>query len=409
MPLAFAANLLIARSLGPAGYGIYMTLLSAGLLAAGIAVFGVNRVLIREIARSEYGDKTTMLRNMLHWALRFTSITTLISIVIMLAWLDSGSGAPESDWISRILIGLLILGSLGTLLTAGLLLGLGSAAQSQALDNVIKNGMLLLGMLLLLALGLPVSISSVLGIQVIAFTVAIIIGIIWLCRLRRHFPGAMTNRSVVVNHVVKCTWRRSAVHFFAGSVAILLLGRVDVLLVNALGGNTAAGLFGAANRLGQLAGVGGLVLMSWLQPRFAQAVAAQQGLRIQRLVRHSMLLAFCMTVVAVLIGWVASHWLMQLMGAGFEEAVWPFRWILLAYLVWSLAVPGYALLAMSGHEAALARIGWTQLVITVGLCFLLVPSFGALGGVWAYGAGMTATSLAVLMLLPRITYGAFRN
>ncbi|MCD6576838.1 MAG: oligosaccharide flippase family protein [Anaerolineaceae bacterium] len=399
IPLAFIANLLIARLMGPAEYGIYLTLLSAGLLAGGFANFGTSTVLVREIAKQTHEKQRDTFRNVTHWTLRFTIITGLISTLLLLTWMLLEIGTPKSDYFSRILTGLLIPVSLGSTLITGLLLGLGSVARSQALVNVIKNGVLLVSVLILYALSLPYNVSSLLAIQVIAFAVAIIVGIAWLYRLIGHLPKCATVKSIAVDQNVKRSWRRSAKHFFAGSVAVILINKLDVLLVNALGGETAAGLFGVAMRLGQFAGVGGLVLMSFLRPRFALAVAEQQTLRITQLTRYGMLLSCAMAITSLLVGWLAAPWIMQMLGTGFYKAILPFRWILLAYFVWSLAVPGYAFLSMSGNEASLALISWMQLLISVVLTVILVPHLGALGGAWAFAAGMIIASVAVLILL----------
>jgi len=402
VPLAFAANLLIARLLGPAEYGAYLVLLSTGLLAGGVAVFGVNRVLTREIAKSVPASQALTLRMVYRWGLRFTAVTSLLAMVVVLLWLTAGLGVPKVGWVERVLTALVVPTSLVSILAAGVLLGLGSTPGSQALDNVIKNGALLLGVLCLYALAWPAGAGEVLGIQVIAFSLAGVIGALWVRRLRNQLPvDGASALPVEASDVEHATWRRSAGHFFAGSAAVLLLGRLDIVLVNALGGETVAGLFGAAIRLAQVAGVAGMVLMAWLQPRFARAVAEQKDGRIRHLVWRGMLASFGLTAAVVLIGWLLAFELMELMGAGFEQAVWPFRWLLLSYLAWGLAVPGYALLAMSGHEAMIARVSWAQFFGTVGLTFYLVPSFGALGGAWAYGAGMFGASGTILMLTRR--------
>jgi len=402
VPLAFAANLLIARLLGPAEYGAYLVLLSVGLLAGGVAAFGVNRVLTREIAKSVPAMQETTFRIVYRWALRLTTMTSVFAMVVVLLWLAVGLGIPSVGWGERALTTLLVPASLASILAAGILLGLGSTLGCQALDNVIKNGALFLGVMSLYVLARPVGVGEVLSVQVMAFVLAGVIGAVWVRRLRNQLPveGAST-LPIEASNVERSTWRRSASHFFAGAAAMLLLGRLDIVLVNALGGEMAAGLFGAAIRLSQVASMVGFVLMAWLQPRFAKAVAEQQGLRIKHLLIRGILASFVMSGAVTFVGWMAAPWLMKLMGEGFEQSIWPFRWLLLAYLAWGLAVPGYALLAMSGHEAKLARVSWAQLILTVLLTLLMVPSYGALGGAWAFGAGILGTSFVVLAFTKR--------
>ena len=97
-PLAFAGNVLLARLLGPNDFGLYMTLLSVGLVAGNIAAYGLGPVLTRELSTKEGTEQATATTELGAWALRFGSLSSSLAIALTLVWLASGFGSPASNW-----------------------------------------------------------------------------------------------------------------------------------------------------------------------------------------------------------------------------------------------------------------------------------------------------------------------
>lgn len=400
-PLAFLANLVLARLLGPDAYGNYMAILSAGLVAGGVAVFGTGTLLTREIAASTPDEQFKAAQLIGGWALKFTTILTFLILLGLLLWLIVGAaGAPITNWPERIAISGLVWVSVWVVLVAGILGGLGQVAKSQFIVYFLKNGLLLLGAIVVSLYNIGATVSTVLGLQVLAYSGAALMGVWWIYNSRRtvgdkhhfrdhdHLDPSQNSRG----------WLRSSRHFFVGSAATMLLARLDVLIVNGIGGVTAAGLFAAGARLGQIGIIVGTVWSAWLQPRMAYQVRKGDIDAVLRTLRIGLAGTLSMTGVSFLVGWVFAPWLMSLLGPGFSEAVQPFRWILIGCFLWSPSVPFYVFLNMSGHEMVVARIRWVQLGATVALSFPLVKSFGALGGAWAWAAGMGVTSAITIII-----------
>lgn len=399
-PLAFAANIVIARILGTTDFGLYMALLSIGLVAGGIAAYGVGPVLTRELAARPERQRPAMVSVMSRWAMRLTGWISLCAVVIVLLWLSSGLGAPPSRWVERVGILGIILSTVWATIVSGLLAGLSRVAKSRAMNNVFRNGLLLAGAGLVLFTGRH-GVAVVLWLQVAALGLATFVGVYWTWRAVANGGYVSVPSPVPLVQDVETNvgqWNRSAGHFFAMSIATLVLGRLDVVIVNAISGPTQAGLFGAAARLGQIAAIAGLVWVAWLQPRMAHLWQLRHQAGVKRSLRIGVTGSLGMTAVLVAIGWSFAPWLMSLLGAGFEDAVWPFRFLLLGYLVWSASVPHYVLLTMSGRERSASLIVWLQVALTLAVSLPLIFRFGALGGAWAWAGGLTAGSLGLIAL-----------
>ena len=399
-PLAFVTNVFVARLLGPADYGSYLALLSAGLLAGTVAVFGANRVVTREIAITAQDRQRQVTPLVLGWSLRFVGVLSVLTIAALLVWLGLGLGLGHTSWIERALVALLVPTSASTLLAAGVLLGLGNMVASQALANVVKNGALLVGVLVLAVVAHRTRIDHILLLQVSAYLITIVLAARWIqgSMARNGRDRAIGDSAIAFTSPRdQRAWTRASSYFFVGSIAALVMARLDVVLVNGLAGPIAAGFFGAANRLVQIAMIGGLVLMGWIQPRFGEAYAVNDSGRLRRMWRQSLLAAGALAAVPIIVVWAAAPWLIGLLGPDFSGALSPLRWLLVGTLFWGTAVPaGNALLAVTGRERDLANIAWLQVGVTLALIFVLVPTLGADGGAIAYTSGLVLASLTTI-------------
>lgn len=400
-PLAFLANIVLARLLGPEQFGIYMALLSVGLISGGVAAYGVGPVLTREVAR-----RNAPLRPILSWALRLTGVLSTAAVLVTAVWLSAGTivGAPPSTLGDIAATSLLIPLSVWLVVASAVLNGMSLVAQGTAIGNLWKNGLLLLGALILLQLDLA-SANAALWVQVMSIAASIAIGIYWVTASTRSGLGAdgdnnqRPSASNASNDVASAVeWRRAAGHFFAVSAAISLLNRVDVVLVNALAGSTQAGVFGAAARLAQVGGIAGLAWVGWLQPRVSLYFHTGKTNSLFRALQLGLLGAVGMTAMLVVAGWFLAPWLVSFLGKGFEETQAPFRLLLVGYIFWALSVPSYALLAMTGYESTLSKLLWVQTIATLVASFPLVRTYGALGGAVAWAGGMAFGSIAVVIV-----------
>jgi len=411
IPLAFVANLLIARLLGPEKFGLYMTLLSVALVGGGLAAYGLGPVLTREIAAAPSTSWVDVLRSTGVWALRFSTRLSLITMAFVLLWLTWGPGAPTSSWLQRIITISIIPLTVATTLVVGVLSGMSQVARSQSIGTIWRNSFLLIGVVLLLVFEVSHPIG-VLLMQVMSLGLSVLVALFWI---RRSMPrssrlsdGWLGRESYIQPEQARVL-HRAARHFLTVSLAWLVLGRLDVVIVNALAGTTQAGYFGAAARLGQFGGMAGLIWVAWLQPRISAHYHAKRRDEIQRLISLGFWGALVITALLVATAWFVAPRLMGWMGEGFEPAIMPFRWLLLGYLPWAASVPFYAYLSMSGREASLSRILWIQVLVTLGVSFPLIHQFGALGGTWAWSGGLALGSFTVISVSAFHIYRAKRS
>ena len=395
-PLALAANVLLARTLGAGVYGRYLTLLSAALVAASTAGFGVSAVITREIAAQPPVAKQAMARAIVRWANILTAKYAVLTTSLLLLWFAFGPGAPASDWTQRLLAAALILPSIWIITFPAGLAGLMRVPLSEAISNTIKNALLLGGAWVMISLRAATAEDALIA-QLSSVLIAALIGY----RLFRHYALAADDKTapgILTRHIHRnqSAWWRSSGYFFSMSLAMIVLMRLDVVIVNMFSNEVQAGLFGAAARLAQATQVIGLVWMAWLQPRMASAVARSDQQAVRHLLRTATLSISVMVVAVTIVAWLAAPPLMALFGSDFIGATLPFRLLLIANLAWCLIVPVYTLLIMSRAERTMSRLIWAQLVATIGLSVPLCERMGATGAAYAWAAGSVGLAIAVV-------------
>lgn len=402
---AFAANIVFARLLGAQIYGSYITMLSAALAVGGLAAYGTNPLLTREISAQPVNQQNLIVKQLGIWSLKRTGLLSLMGMAIVLCWLLAGIAAPPSDWHERIATLVVIPGSMILALAVSVLAGLSKVALSQAASNTVKNGLLLFGAGLLMLLGVH-SANAALWLQAITIILSLCIAGFWV---RRYLPGTARQSPDVPRNknAIELSWRRSARHFFAVSASLLVLSRLDVVVVGAFTNQKQVGLFGAAARVAQFAGLAGTLWIAWLQPRISRQYVLGRSNRLKANIKMGLLGSVGMTAIVVAVGWLVTPWLTDLMGASFSPAIWPLRCLLGSYLAWSFCVPYYAFLSMAGYERQIAKLLWAQSILTLTITAPLCHYFGASGAAVAWFTGTSfATIWMVRMGLQRLRSSA---
>jgi len=397
--LALAVNVVLARMLGVAEYGRYMTQLSAALILGSLAVRGSDQLLTRELSAG--GAKHTGWRHELrHWAIRRVAVGIVLAVVAYFIWIFIARTAASGwDRWSTVLAGalLIMLFPLCTL-TAGALNGFGASLRSQTLALVLQNIaiLVLLGVMWLLFDGLR-SGGTALWLQAGGYTLALLVGWRWLHASVR---GNGTTAQVgdispqVATGTSSKRWSSASRHFLLVAVAALLVNRLDVILVSSLAGNATAGIYVAGARLAQVALMVAMAVNTVLSPRISEAWARKDFAAARRMLRGGLMFTIPVAVVEVAAAFFFARHIVALLGSAYAKSAMPFAWVTMAYALFTLAAPYYAYLGMTGSEKSLASISWMVLIANVSAIFLLLPLYGATGAGMAMGVGYALALLA---------------
>jgi O-antigen/teichoic acid export membrane protein len=172
----------------------------------------------------------------------------------------------------------------------------------------------------------------------------------------------------------------------------------DVILLRAIAGPVAAGLFSAAQKITAAAEVPSHLLGRLFQPHLHHAAArGDAAATLERTVRAS---AYVTLPVAVG-GWiVAEPLLVRVFGdPAYAEAAWTLRWLLVVTVLMGVGARySNMLFARREHRAYLAPIV-AGTVVNLALTLLLIPRLGSTGTALATAAALLLVAVGSFLLL----------
>ncbi len=214
---------------------------------------------------------------------------------------------------------------------------------------------------------------------------------LWIM-LRRRLPAAVHGVGPVM---VGREWLNAsfAMMFLMSFGAIL--NQISVIVLGALDGNAAAGLYGAAVRISYVLQPLIASLNGAIAPMAADLHARGDRAELQRVTSLGVRVVMVIAVVAAAVVIVLGRWILGLMGEEFEAA-YPLLVVLICgHLVFAAAGPAGILLNMTGHHVDSAKVLALGAAVNLVSCLVLIPIYGALGAAVAMALTLAVWSGAM--------------
>jgi O-antigen/teichoic acid export membrane protein len=276
--IAFGVQVLVARIVGSAQYGIYIVVVSwLGILAL-ISTMGLDTVVLRFVAAYQARKQWASLRGVLCLANRLSLTASLLAAIVasFLVWLlCDDSTLRYAFWIGCSSLPALVLISM-------------RRAALQALKHIIQ-AIFPEAIIHPLTFGILVS-SAVLILpdpltapQVMALSFASALSILGIATwwLRQRMPGSA--RSVKPKFRTS-EWVTVALPLFFISGMFMILNRTDIVMIGAITGTEAAGFYSVAARTAELVVFGLTAVNTIAAPIISQLYSTGQHGELQRIV-----------------------------------------------------------------------------------------------------------------------------
>jgi O-antigen/teichoic acid export membrane protein len=393
LALAFGSTVLLARSLGPAGYGSYTLALSIVALLSVPAQLGIPTLVVRDVARA--GEPATWgeVRGLLTWAQRLVLAACVTIGIGTLAALYILGAHVGGEFALTLCIALTYLAiSSMTVLAQSVLQGLREFLRAQLGESVLLPG-LFIGCISVLVFCSGRSVTSALAMALYALCA--------LCCLvvTRYFVTARIGARLAAARPIarRREWLASALPLTVTSALKLANTQVIIVILGMVMSTEAVGLYRVAASLAALAAIIGATLGGLASPYFAAFFARRD---LERLFRLALYVAWLGTLpaAAILLGLIlaGSALLGRVFGAHFSLA-YPALIIMTTAQLVNCATGAVApLLNMTGHERdTLHGTAFGALVALVA-GVTLVPSFGLMGAAIATGMAIAAENLYLL-------------
>jgi O-antigen/teichoic acid export membrane protein len=355
-------TVLVARELGVAAYGQFAYLLVFLAAAIGIAEFGTNSVLARDIAIHD--DLAGYWGNFLLVRLGLSVVVALLALPV--AWHTS----PElAGYLVPCLLALPVLASR----FFEPVFQVFRRPWYSTATSCLYGAVLLPGAWLALVAG--AGLGAIIAVYVAANAVYTIAAL--------QLSGRLLRPRLVWSRRVAGRLMRSAAPVGAGSLISVVNSRADVFLLNHLRSGYDVGIYSAAYRVLEFAGVVAIVLMNPSIQIFS-LTAARDREQLRVTFGHVLVGLGCVTLpVAILARPLAGPLVVAVFGAAFAPAA-----VVLAVLAWVGVTVFFFLFAFSlcvaidSVNVATVLIGVAALLNLL-LNALWVPRYGYVGTAWA--------------------------
>lgn len=373
--LTFLVGVMLARFLGPTGYGTYALAMTSATLAGMVTEFGLPVLAMREVGMARADGSWGKVKGLLRWADRALLVLSVVLvagtwIVLTLSVEDGGSGYLETMLWAVALVPFVAIGKLRSLA----LLALDRVLASQFPVLLLRPGLFLLGCLgILLAtdeLTAPVAMAVQVGSAALAMLVS-------LGLFRRFRPDQI--RHAKPEYAVR-EWLGACLPMGATEGLRLLQGQLGLLLTGALAGTAQAGFYRVADAVTQVTGIVMSIVGTAATPMFARLWREGDKAGLQRLAAAG---AAAMFFGGILVGLpivLGGPWLFALVfGSAFTGSLPLFFILWTGSLATSLLGLALSIANMTGRHLLSTQ---AFVVIALGNCLLgivLVPAFGAVG------------------------------
>jgi O-antigen/teichoic acid export membrane protein len=371
--IAFVMQLCLARWLGATAYGTYTYVVAWSGLLAIAAGMGFPTLVLRVLPdysiRQDWGRVRGMLATSLVGTVLIGALIALlgITLVLSLGW-QSKASVPDT------VMGFVMVPPLALMaLQQEMVRSFRRIGLAYAPSLLLRPGLIILGAACVLAIGHQLDSSMALALTTAA-TVSAIGLQAW--RFRRALgPTVLSARPVYERGI----WIKAALPLLLVSGFIVIIEQTDIVMVGAILGDRAAGLYGAAAKTASLVGLILIAVNTIGAPMFSVLFAQDRQKDLQRLVSAMVAWAFWPSCLLSIILATCAPLVLATFGPGFASAEWSLRVLLVGQIVNAAAGSVGWLMLLSGRQNVAARVyGWVALIHVV-LLAALTPAFGIVG------------------------------
>jgi O-antigen/teichoic acid export membrane protein len=386
--LGFAFNVALARVLGADGLGVYHLSLTFALIASTVGRMGMDAAMLKFAAPSyaaHDGRRLAAVHRMGVGTAVLGCSLVAVSTFVGADWLaitvySDPAIAQPLRLMSLALVPFALLSLYGELLKAG---------QYQALSSLVQ-GAALPGVSLLLLLVFASHLRDAGNAAAIYLTATVLVCAASLVLWRRTVPpvNPLTAGSIRYRELFG-----TAMPMYGSAMADVVMTFSDVLILGMFATASDVGIYTAASRTALLTRFLLLANSAVAAPRFAALHAARDREGVARLAVRSTLLTTFSSVPLLLMFIVFPEQILSLFGPQFEAGAQVLIVLTIGQFVNAATGPVGYLLNMSGYHRIEGRIAVAGALITVGLCFALIPLWGILGAAAANAIATAACNL----------------
>lgn len=392
--LQFIGAILIARTLGAEGYGVYTYAFSVAIVMGTFLGFGFVPLAVRELPRylslQEHG---------LAWGFLVSGFWLIILsggvaavVLILLSW--SGVVALGISWPLVALAAVfqtLILGLSSTLN------GFQRVIQSQFIETVVRQGLFLavVGSFALWGYSF-----TPMRLFVLSLTLACLVLVLLAWRIQKAMSQE-TNQLLPSAAYDLRRWLAAGVPLMMIAVSGQLQMNLDVLMIGVFAEPADVGRYRAAARGAEMVLIAGGIALQLLEPMLSRAITLGDRAETQRLISHSAFVSAYLSAALAAPLFFGAMYYLRLFGIDFVSAYPILKVLALGHFFGFLCGPVTVILVMLGRERVVLIVTISALLINIGISFIFIPQYGIIAAAVATVISGVLSKLTLLAIVLR--------
>ncbi|UCC84110.1 MAG: flippase [Gemmatimonadota bacterium] len=390
--LTFGFNVLVGRTLGADGAGLYFLSLTVVTIATVFGRVGLDNAVLRHIATGAATSDWHSVQGVRRKALTLAfgaSVVAGVATFLLAPWLsESLFSKPELTrpvrWMTLAVVPMVFV-----ILQAEMLKGLKRIFASQLVHGVLVPGLALLGLYLL---GTKYGVRGPIWAYTGAAVVSALVGLFFWWRSTPPFRiggGHFPTRRLL----------DSSIPLFLVASTDLIMAWVGIFALGVWGTKADVGVFSMASRTALLISLVLIAVNTIAAPKFAALYGKSDMEALESTAVRStwLMLAFASPVLILFL--LIPGWVMGLFGPEFVVGAVPLMILALGQFV-NVATGSVAyLLMMSGHERLVRNNVAAAAILNVILTVILVPIAGIVGAAIATAVSLAAKNLIAAYLV----------
>lgn len=396
LAIQFVASVLIARMLGPSGYGTYAYAFTVAALTGAALGLGLVSLTVRELPRALARGETDLAAGYMILTAAAILGTAVPALLVLFGLKAAGLIVLGVAWPLVFAAAIVQAFTIGM---SSVLNGFQKILQSQFVETVLRQGVYLA---IVAALFLGGAATTAEGMFALSLAVAagMMLVLLWLIRgaLREHGIGRGT-----VPRFATRSWIGAGLPLLAIALLTQLQMDMSVLVIGALGTPADVGLYKAAARGADLVVIANGIALHMLEPMLARALATGDREGAQRLVSQSVLTSVALAAPFAVVLALGAPWYLALFGPEFTAAAPVLRILACGYLLSYLAGPVAVILVMQNRERLVLAVTGAGVALHLTLCLVLVPTLGGTGAALSAATAAIGSKAVLLALVMRKT------
>lgn len=374
--LTLGTSVVLARTLGPDGYGVYAFVLAAITVMAVPAQAGMPALLVRETAKAHALENWAVMKGVWHWVTRaiLTTSALLAVLALITVWTMADHIGPTmlaTIYTGLVLLPLLALGDA----RGGALRGLRLIVRSQVPDSIVRPALLLVLVGGTWRLTGELTAPVAMAWHVVAAAIAFVLGVVILWRAR-----PLELATVKPDMAASTEWRRAILPLALIPSIQMISAQAGIIVLGFYRPEADVGIYKVAASAGVLAAFGLQISNVVIQPHIARLYAAHDTVLLQRLATAGALGSALLTVPVFIVFAAGGERLLGLLYGEAFTAAWVPLMILASGQVINAAFGSVGLLlSMTGHERDSVRWLSIAAAFNVSASLILIPAFGIIG------------------------------